>query len=269
MAEERQPNISQHYRGLEALEPSRELDEAILAAARPARSGRQRWYYSLAAAAVVVFAVALTLHIERERPDAEAPQGTTPPLRLERELRGIIKPANEPESKPAETKPSVPRPAEPSQGFAPDAQPAARDSLASAPAPVRAQESPPAAPRVAAKPTPSTEPSVAAAQARRADEAASRMDAGNAATALARRAPAEMRLRREETLASPSAAAPGLAPAPPPAAAPEKPDRWLERIAELRSRGRHAEADKELAEFRRVYPNYVLSDVMRERVEGR
>ena len=87
------------------------------------------------------------------------------------------------------------------------------------------------------------------------------MDAGNAATALARRAPAEMRLRREETLASPYASAPP--------AAREKPERWLERIAELRSRGRHAEADKELAEFRRVYPNYVLSDVMRERVEGR
>jgi len=52
-------------------------------------------------------------------------------------------------------------------------------------------------------------------------------------------------------------------------AAPENPERWLERIAELRSRGRHAEADKELADFRRVYPSYPLSEVMRERVEGR
>jgi len=50
---------------------------------------------------------------------------------------------------------------------------------------------------------------------------------------------------------------------------PENPERWLERIAELRSRGKHEEADKQLAEFRRVYPNYRLSEVMRERVEGR
>jgi hypothetical protein len=50
---------------------------------------------------------------------------------------------------------------------------------------------------------------------------------------------------------------------------PEKPERWLERIAELRSRGKHAEADKALAEFRRAYPDYRLSEVMRERVEGK
>src|SRR5947208_373082 len=143
MADEHDPKLSQHYRDLERLEPSRELDQSILATAHRAAdkphaplvvpAGRHRWYYSLAAAAVLVFAVALTLHIAAQR-----------------------------------------RPA---------AQPAA--------------------------------------------------------TAAA------------------------------PAAVPEKPERWLERIAELRSRGRHAEADKELAEFRKLYPNYPLSEVMRERVEGR
>jgi hypothetical protein len=65
-----------------------------------------------------------------------------------------------------------------------------------------------------------------------------------------------------------SATAPAAAPAAA-AAPPEKPERWLERIAELRSRGKHAEADKALAEFRRAYPDYRLSEVMRERVEGR
>ena len=61
------------------------------------------------------------------------------------------------------------------------------------------------------------------------------------------------------------AAASSAAPA---AVAPENPERWLERIAELRSRGRHAEADRELVAFRKAYPNYQLSNVMRERVEG-
>jgi hypothetical protein len=271
MADERDPKVSRHYRGLEPLEPARELDQTILAAARRAAdaaraplvapSGRQRWYYSLAAAAVLVFAVALTVHMERERPDAEPPpQGTATPLRLERELRGTIKPPREEESKPAETKPRVSRAPESPQSFTPDPQPAARDSLAAAPA---REESPSVAREAAKQPAPSPEAGLAAAQAGRADEARRRMDTANTTGALARRAPApaEMRLRREETLASPYASAPP--------AAREKPERWLERIAELRSRGRHAEADKELAEFRRVYADYPLSELMRERVEGR
>ena len=159
MAEERDAKVSQHYRGLQALEPPPELDQTIVAASRRVVSspGRHRWYYSLAAAAVLVFAVALTLHIERERPDAEGP------------------------------------------------------------------------PQAAAAP---------------------------------------QQLRREERLAPQYAPAPAAAPILVPAA-PERPERWLERIAELRSRGKHADADKELVEFRRVYPSYPLSEVMRERVEGR
>ena len=98
--------------------------------------------------------------------------------------------------------------------------------------------------------------------------------AQRAATAAAKPAPsaapapaeAQVRARREGGAAQQYAA---------PAAAPavvlplEKPERWLERIAELRSRGKHEEADKALAEFRRAYPDYRLSEVMRERVEGR
>src|SRR5438067_6223311 len=127
MAEERDPKVSQHYRALEALEPPPELDQTIVGASRRgvAPRGRQRWYYSLAAAAVVVLAVAVTLHIERERTDAEGlPQAAAPQLRLERELRGVIKPAEtesqqsaHPESKPAEEKQRITREAEPRSGF--------------------------------------------------------------------------------------------------------------------------------------------------------
>src|SRR5258706_7659821 len=110
MADERDPDskrslrdqkVSRRYRELEPLEPPAELDRRILDAAHAAAAphaplvtpaGRHRWYYGLAAAAVLVFAVALTLHMERERPDPEA--GAT--LRLERELRGQIKPAPQP-----------------------------------------------------------------------------------------------------------------------------------------------------------------------------
>jgi len=234
MAEPRDPQLSQHYRDLEPLEPPAAIDQAILdAGQRAASPRRRRWYYSLAAAAVLVFAVALTVQIERERPDSEsAAQDGAAQLRLSRELRGEIKPAERPaESKPAKVAPP------------------AADTAAP---PASLQERVPSAP-----------PPAAANRARRADAAVARSEARNAeasapAPALAPEAP--IQLRREMAIA------PQPAPA---AAAPEPPEKWLDRIAELRSRGRHAEADKALAEFRRAYPNYPLSNVMRERVEGR
>ena len=38
------------------------------------------------------------------------------------------------------------------------------------------------------------------------------------------------------------------------------PEHWLERIAQLRKKGRSEEADKELAEFRKRYPDYAIPD---------
>src|SRR2546426_11352844 len=108
MADERDPKLSQHYRELESLEPPRELDQKILAAARRttegahaplvAPAGRHRWYYSLAAAAVLVFAVALTMHIERQQPDPEAAAPSAPTPKAE--TRGVIK--GKPPAAPAE-----------------------------------------------------------------------------------------------------------------------------------------------------------------------
>ena len=64
------PQVSAAYRELGAEKPPRALDDAILAAARreaggrpgaPGRGARNRWYAPLAAAAVLVLAVAVTL----------------------------------------------------------------------------------------------------------------------------------------------------------------------------------------------------------------
>src|SRR5439155_714567 len=94
--------------------------------------GPHRWYYGLAAAAVLVFAVALTVHMERERPDPEA-AAPGAALRLERELRGQIKPAAPPESKPA-AKPE----ATPPVAFAPDPRSTREPARAAASRPARA-----------------------------------------------------------------------------------------------------------------------------------
>ena len=47
------------------------------------------------------------------------------------------------------------------------------------------------------------------------------------------------------------------------------PEQELERIADLRKQEKHDEADKALAEFRKRYPDFKLTEAMRERVERR
>lgn len=249
MADERDPKLSQHYRQLENIEPPPALDQKILAAAREATeshaplvapAGRHRWYYSLAAAAVLVFAVALTLHLDRDRPDSEAMYAPS--------VRGEIKQPPKVEAAPRAQVERAP-------AFAPDP---------GADAPRMAQERLQAEQQAAAL----------AAQAKAAAEKrALREDAARQRTASAAQsaAAAEERQSVDALARRAPAAAQRVAPAPAPAqvaAAPESPERWLERIAELRSRGRHADADRELAAFRKAYPDYQLSNVMRERVEG-
>ncbi|MBC8023687.1 MAG: hypothetical protein H7Y14_11240, partial [Burkholderiales bacterium] len=49
----------------------------------------------------------------------------------------------------------------------------------------------------------------------------------------------------------------------------DEPTRELEAIAKLRAGGRHEEADKALAEFRRKRPDYRIPEAMWERVKAR
>jgi hypothetical protein len=218
MAED--PKISQRYREVPREEPSPEIDAAILAAARRAAetrpaplvvpSGRRRWYFPLAAAAIIVLAVAVTVQVERQQPD---PELAVPPV------TGPKAPTDE-QTVPSERTVEEVKPArKPAPTFTPKAE---------APRELRGQ-------RDAAR----SEPQVA-------------------------QAPAP---------ASPPAAAPPSDPAPEARAmaklAVEPPERWLERIAELRKLGKHEEADKALAEFRRAYPDYRISEAMLEKVEKR
>jgi hypothetical protein len=252
MADERDPKVTRRYRELPGEEPSRELDQHILAAAHRATdpshaplvapAGRHRWYFSLAAAAVLVFAVAITLHVERRQPDLEA-------VPAQRAPEAPMRDAANQEAK----KPEAP---------APKRSPAAKAAPAEAPPP---QPSSPA-------------DTVGAASAPRASAPASRVEAENAtARAEAARTPEVARAReaaRQDAQAEKLAAARS---APAPAAGQlgtvlaqrfaDTPEGELERIARLRREGRDDDADKALAEFRKRYPDYQISAEMRAKVE--
>ena len=105
------------------------------------------------------------------------------------------------------------------------------------------------------------------------------------------RGEAELRMRSQEYAPSkPAADAPPVAVAaarPPPPPAPvakaeappvgvlgkleradePAPEKWLERIVELRRQGRFDEAKASLAEFRKRYPDYKLPEVLRDRAQ--
>jgi hypothetical protein len=231
-------NISKRYRDLPREEPPRALDDAILAKsrravqARPAPlvvpSGRRRWYFPLAAAAIIVLAVAVTVHVERQQPDAElaeAPAAVPPSAQAPREERS------------------------PPAGVARKAQVAKREQYAADPKPVP----PPLADLQKAPSAPASSPPLAReAESRQKDATdalASRRDEASQPQPQSAPAAAGARARVQQSVTSP--------------------EQWLQGIADLRRQGRHEEADKALAEFRKRYPDYKISEAMLEKVEKR
>lgn len=136
------------------------------------------------------------------------------------------------EAAPAAAAPRVPPPA-----FAPSAEPLAQPRAAKSPAPL-------AQPPAAGQPA----PDVAGAPGPAESAASSVAPVPRAKSEAARQSPA-----LEKAMADSA----------------DTPERRLERIAELRDRGRHEEADRALAEFRRDFPGHRMSEEWRRKVERR
>lgn len=266
MADEQEDkDVSRRYRELGRDEPPASLDVRIRAEARSALethaaplvppTGRRRWYFPVAAAAVIMLAVAVTSQVEREQStDAVV---TTPqqmkaqsapaekqnveeakPQQPARKVAPLAKETERPSSAPAQTAPAAPEPRpfaqEPKDEVAADSRiggAAAGRREDSFTRDNRARQERPASP-------PASPP---AAAEREAQSSRSRADA----------AP-EGRLKR---------GAPPLY--------TNTPELWLKHIAELRTQGRHEEADKELEAFRKVYPGFAIPPAMLEKVEKR
>lgn len=243
-------DISRHYRELPREEPPRHLDDAIRAAARRAvrtrpaplvvPTGRQRWYFPLAAAAIIVLAVAVTMHVEREQPGEEI-------------VSAPAAPAEEPE---AEQSRSAPQPERRRKTESADSR-QLRDSapppeLQKAPEPAAAPPAP-----VAAPPPVATQDAIRGAQESAAGALASRAETAPKPSA-APQANAQSR-RADEGRRAGSLSAFAL----------QSPEQWLQGIADLRRQGRHEEADKSLAEFRKRYPDYRISKEVLEQLEKR
>lgn len=239
--------ISRRYRELGAQEPPRALDDAIMAAAR---RRPQRWYAPLAAAAVLVLAVAVTLHMQVEQPGIESSAQKAASPRADQPAAGPAPPVAETELKlkiEAQLRLAAKQPA--------------KEKAATQ----RKEPEPPAAAVPAARePQPflagrAAESSVTGALARQMEERTARDAAAAALTP--RLGPIQARAQRAaraDAEEKQGAAKPA-----------ETPERELERIAGLRGQGRQDEADRALAEFRRRYPDYRIPEEMRLRVERR
>jgi hypothetical protein len=238
-------DISRRYRELPREEPPRHVDDAIRAAARRAvhtrpaplvvPTGRQRWYFPLAAAAIIVLAVAVTMHVEREQPGEEivSTQGT---------------PAEEARTEQPQSAP----------------QPERRRKTESADSRQLPDAAPPPAPPFATQDAiRGTQESTVGALAGNAETAAkaSSAPATRPESARAPAAPqADAQLQRADE---------GRRAASTSAFALQSPEQWLQGIADLRRQGRHEEADKSLAEFRKRYPDYRISKEVLEQLEKR
>ena len=277
---ERDPRLERLYREAVREAPPAHLDAAILAAARQEVGARprafasplRRWHVPVSIAAVVIVSASLVILVREEGGEQilQAPPST------------VTTPAEQPAGPASQPAPAIAaRKAAPPQAAAPAPQrresrddasvPAALGKLADS---ARPEPGPPAVsgavavatPESAASPLP--QPFAAAprvAEERAASPPADAVTAGRMAGAPA--APSEPLVARS---------APGAPPAKAMARAmqtkpaeqnrlpvwhgfeKELPQKWLERIEELKRQGRAAEAEDMLSEFKRRFPEHPL-----------
>lgn len=229
----REGSLNRLYREIPAEEPPREVDEAILAAARRATGSRPRkalhpfaarWRLPLALAASVLVSTTLVLSM-RERGKMEP-------------LAEMAAPRAE---APATPKPQAAVRAAPKAAAPAMEKPAPEHWVAERPAPAQTEPAPaaPSPPAGAAQAERFAAPTADRAAGALDGEARQRIPDANAPEA-ARRAAAARKPEAEEQAKHPS------------------PETWIARIRALREQGKEGEARASLDELRKRYPDVPL-----------
>ena len=268
---EHDPQLAAVYRAGSGEEPPSHLDAAIRAAARrevnagPARPGKARfgsWGVPLSLAAVVVVSVSVVLMMQQE--GADRLESLTRPMPAEIAPRAVdAGSSNEAARSPAVEEAVPQRMPAPVPGPAPAAVRPGRAKTVAEPVPQPAakQRDNEAAPRAlessAARATPASEADYTQGGLGAKGERAS----ATPAPSLLRSAPAPITGESAAVAGSadPRAPAAALADAPAKAAlwrdlVDAPPEKWLQRIGELRRAGKSADAAAVVAEFRRRFP---------------
>ena len=246
----RDPALGQLLRRYGPDGPSIATDKAILAAAQAelappvTRRGWQRWRAPLAMAATLTLAVALSLMMDRQA--SLTVETTTPSV-------PSAPPATSANTDPARTAEAPSSPETPSKREAKAATTTGRPVASSAPS-VSAEPPAPQAKRSA--------PILASPSA--VNDMANAHGKENTKSAEIAPASRTENERRAASKGSAPTAAPLAEHAPTADAMADQrmstPEAWLEKIRRLKQTGRQEEATRQLAEFRRHYPDYPLPE---------
>jgi len=281
---DRDPALDRLYRAAGGENPPAHLDAAILAAAHRDAGARPRarpaalrwWHVPVSIAAVIVLSVSLITLVSEEGGETLM-QASPPPAPAEPPVAQPAPPApvlpETERARPPSAAPATLRPAqrEDVPADAPIALGKMADSVASGAGPMSSQgqgagaaSAPDAAARSQPQPfrdAPSpAERRAAAPQAAPAEDVAVRAPAAaERSVAPMAAAPAAESARARAMVQARKEAAPGNDKLPVwQGFEKEPPQKWLERIAELKQQERAVEAEAMLAEFKRRFPNHPL-----------
>ena len=273
-----------------------------------AKPSAARWAGPVSIAAVLVLAFGVTLHMQEEQPGMESADNYRAPPAAQVAVPAAP-PAPEAKNEPFTPAPDALAKKKAMQAAKPDAAPEPQAKLKVAPAEQpRMAEERMAQGRMTQERERGMRDEAAPVQSERKDSKALAKEADSAniaqapastSTAVAAAAPAPPPPAARATPAPATAPALSVAPAPAEAparaqaapamrvkreamaaqapmgaaadaqAVPDERTRDLEAIAKLRAEGRHEEADKALAEFKRKHPDYRIPDAMWDRVKPR
>lgn len=269
---ERDPQLAALYRAGTNTQPPAHLDDAIRAAARrevaagPRRSGSRRWAVPVSLAAVLVLSVSVVTMMREQgadrpesmiQPPAQAPAVSMKNENVSENVKKDIAGAPTAAAPEAMSKPRSATPVE-----AP-AAPAVQAETPAAMLSVRPAE--------AERSVTDSRAKAMAAESNRAEDAAGARREYAAPQPMLRSAPgpvADAASGAAVSAAKPAATVGALSAAPARGAlwqdlVREPPEKWLQRIAELRRGGQSADADALALEFRRRFPEARLPEDLR------